>query len=80
MDFAFHWDLSETRSKNVVGVNFSFNGQKPFERLKRLNVLPETSKTGVLPVDSVDVSFSVKSADNSGTENAESTNAVTISS
>lgn len=76
MDFAFHWDLSETRSKNVVGVNFSFNGQKPFERLKRLNILPETSKTGVLPVDSVDVSFSVKSADNSGTENAESTNAV----
>ena len=76
MDFAFHWDLSETRSENVVGVNFSLHGQKPFERLERINVLSESSKTGVLPVDSVDLSFSVKSAENSITENADSTNAV----
>ena len=63
MDFAFQWDLSETRSRTVVGTNFSFQGPKQYERLRRDNILPESS-SDILPVDRVDLTFSINRSDN----------------
>lgn len=57
MDFAFQWDLSENRSKKILGVRFYPQGQKHFERLKGHVSL---SEFGVVPVDVVDVIFKIK--------------------
>ena len=51
MDFAFQWNLSENRSKKILGVKFYPQGQKHFERLKEHASL---SDTGVVPVDDSD--------------------------
>ena len=56
MDFAFQWNLSENRSKKILGVKFYPQGQKHFERLKEHASL---SDTGVVPVDVVDVIFNI---------------------
>lgn len=56
MDFAFQWDLSETRSKKLVGADFSFQGPKQYERLNR------KSSTDFLWVDRVFLTFSVISS------------------
>ena len=53
MDFAFQWDLSETRSRTIVGINLSFHGPKRHE-----------CSSDILPVDSVDLTFSINCSDN----------------
>ena len=56
MDFAFQWNLSENRSKKILGVKFYPQGLKRFERFKEHASL---SDTGVVPVDVVDVIFNI---------------------
>ena len=65
MDFAFQWDLSENRSKKILGVRFYPQGQKHFERLKGHVSL---SEWGLVPVDVVDVVFKITDEDDGSGE------------
>ena len=65
MDFAFQWDLSENRSKKILGVRFYPQGQKHFERLKGRVSL---SEWGLVPVDVVDVVFKITDEDDGSGE------------
>ena len=56
MDFALQWDLSDTRSENIVRIQFYSRGLKHIDRLNNPNVLPEP---GIIPVDIVDVTFAI---------------------
>ena len=65
MDFAFQWDLSENRSKKILGVRFYPQGQKHFDRLKGRVSL---SEWGLVPVDVVDVVFKITDEDDGSGE------------
>ena len=71
MDFAFQWNLSENRSKKILGVKFYSQGQKHFERLKEHASL---SDTGVVPVDVVDVIFNINTEEDGDGDDYEENN------
>ena len=71
MDFAFQWNLSENRSKKILGVKFYPQGQKHFERLKEHASL---SDTGVVPVDVVDVIFNINTEEDGDGDDYEENN------
>ena len=71
MDFAFQWNLSENRSKKILGVKFYPQGQKHFERLKEHASL---SDTGVVPVDVVDVIFNINAEEDGDGDDYEENN------
>ena len=71
MYFAFQWNLSENRSKKILGVKFYPQGQKRFERFKEHASL---SDTGVVPVDVVDVIFNINTEEDADGDDYEENN------
>ena len=71
MNFAFQWNLSENRSKNILGVKFYPQGQKRFERFKEHASL---SDPGVVPDDVIDVIFNINTEEDGDGDDYEENN------